>query len=207
MENYKTLISVIATIVGIISYIPYITGTIKGKLKPSAVTWSVWGLLSGVAFIGQLSGGGGAGTAATAISGIASISIAVIALRDRESRKFNILDQLCLAASIASIVLWPLAHNPLLSIEIITAVTLVGYIPTYTKSFRHPEQENISLYLIGVVKFSLASVALSAYTTTTLLYPIAVVVSNISLITLLLARRMVQNSQVQLNRRVPENAF
>jgi hypothetical protein len=189
MENYKLIISLIATTIGIASYVPYWTGTVKGTVKPSAATWMVWAILTVIAFAGQLSGGGGIGTLTIGTSALASFVVVALALRDKKSRKFTRLDWSCLAAALLAICMWPIAHSALLSEVLVTGVTLVGFVPTLTKSYARPTEENVSLYLIGIIKFGLSALTLGTFSAVTLLYPIAIVVAYVVLISLLVARR------------------
>lgn len=178
-----------ATIIGLASYIPYLRGTLQGKFKPSVASWLVWGILTGIACAGQLVAGGGIGALTTGTSAVASFLVMGLALRDKSSRTFSRLDWGCLAASILAIGLWPIADDPFISVLLVSVITFVGYIPTYLKSYDRPHEENISMYLIGIIKFLLAAITLSHYSPVTLLYPAVVIGANTALITLLTARR------------------
>jgi hypothetical protein len=189
MENYKLITSLIATIIGLASYVPYVAGIIKGKVKPSAATWMTWTLLTAIAFAGQLSGGGGIGVLTIGSSALASLIVAALALRDKKSRKFTRFDRACLAAALLAIGVWPIAHSALLSEALVTGVTVVGYIPTFIKSHARPTEENVSMYLIGIIKFGLSALTLTTFSAVTLLYPIVIGAANAVLISVLLVRR------------------
>jgi hypothetical protein len=189
MENYKTIISIVATIIGLASYVPYLTGTLRGTIKPNPASWMVWGILAAVAFAGQLVSGGGIGTLITGTSAFASFFVMAFAMRGKGSRQLSQLDWTCLGASALAVAMWPIANSPLLSVALVSAVTLVGYIPTYAKSYARPHEENVSMYLVGIIKYVMAAIALSQYSAVTLLYPVVVVIANTALLTLMGLRR------------------
>jgi hypothetical protein len=51
----KQLLSTLAIAVSATSYFPYLWSIAKGRTKPHAFSWAVWGLLTGVAYLAQIS--------------------------------------------------------------------------------------------------------------------------------------------------------
>jgi hypothetical protein len=188
MDHFKLIIGVAATLLGLASYVPYLAGTIKGTLRPNATSWLVWGVLAGVAFGGQIVSGAGLGALITGTSALASFVVMGLALRHKSSRRFSRLDLSCLIAGAVALVVWPIARSPLLSVALVSSITLVGYIPTYTKSWTRPYEENISMYLLGIVKYAMSVLVLGTYSATNVLYPAVVVLANTVLISLLVMR-------------------
>lgn len=187
--DYKTVISIVATIIGLASYVPYLMDTLRNKVKPNPASWMVWGILALIAFAGQWTSGGGIGALTTGTSAIASFFVMGFAMRGKGSRNLSRLDWACLAASAIAVAMWPIANSPLLSVALASGVTLVGYIPTWVKSYARPDEENVSMYLIGIIKYVMAAIALSQYSTVTLLYPVVVALANIVLISIIAVRR------------------
>src|SRR5580698_5703228 len=57
----KEILGASAILIGCISYVPYFRTIFSGKTKPHAFSWLVWGILTAIAFGGQIVGKGGAG--------------------------------------------------------------------------------------------------------------------------------------------------
>jgi len=80
----KTALGIIATVMAFVSYIPYIRNMLSGKTKPHAFSWLVWGTLTAIAFVGQVSKGAGPGAWVTGFTACVSFFIFVTALRTGE---------------------------------------------------------------------------------------------------------------------------
>jgi len=57
----KETITFIAISLGIIAYIPYLISIFKRETKPHLLTWIIWGVLTAIAFAGQITYNGGIG--------------------------------------------------------------------------------------------------------------------------------------------------
>ena len=76
---YKELLSLIAIVLTLISFFPYIRSIHKGQTKPHVITWVIWGLLTVTVFMAQLADKGGIGAWPIGISGLITIYVAVLA--------------------------------------------------------------------------------------------------------------------------------
>ena len=63
--DYKTALTIIASGVSVVSYIPYFRDIFKRQTKPHIFSWFVWGLISIIAFFAQLAKGAGVGALVT----------------------------------------------------------------------------------------------------------------------------------------------
>jgi len=57
--DYKVILGTVAVVMALYSYVPYIKDIFAGKTKPHAFTWLIWGLLTSIAFFGQMADRGG----------------------------------------------------------------------------------------------------------------------------------------------------
>ena len=67
-----------ATLLAMVSYVPYIWLTLKGKVKPHAFSWTIWGLLTLIGFAAQWVEGAGPGSWVMGFSGVVCSFIAVL---------------------------------------------------------------------------------------------------------------------------------
>lgn len=78
--EYKIFLGYLAVVIGIVSYIPYITNIFRGKTKPHAFSWLVWAVLTGIAFAAQIVENGGAGTWVIEATALTCMVIFILAL-------------------------------------------------------------------------------------------------------------------------------
>lgn len=186
--SFKLAIAIASVVMTIAGYLFYFKDIFAGKTKPHMYTWLIWGLLTGIAFFGQLADGAGTGAWVTGVT--AAVSFLIVALSFKYGEK-NITrsDTYFLIASLASIVLWLVTNDPLLSIILITIVDFVAFVPTIRKSLIKPGEETLIHYFFAGGKFVLAIIALENYSIVTTLYPLSLVLANWLFVVLVLIRR------------------
>lgn len=184
----KLILGILAIAIGIYSYIPYFRDIVSGKTKPHAFTWFVWFLLTSIAFFAQLSDGGGAGSWVTGFTALVSLLVTVIALRVGRQNIVKI-DWLFLAGSLFSLVLWFFSKDPTWSMVLITIIDALAFLPTFRKSYTKPDEETLLTYALSAVKFAIGIAALNAFSLTTVLYPVSLVVTNGLFVMMVVIRR------------------
>ncbi len=187
-HDYHLIISVIASFIGIASLAPYFQDIFRGTTKPHVFTWFLWGILTGLACVAQVSAGGGVGAWATGIESIACFTISAFALRwgEKDIRPF---DWVAFAAAFAGIFLWYATNNPLYAVLIIMAVDIAAFAPTFRKAYGKPQEETMSAFALSAVRWALVLVALESFNLTTALYPASVALTDMAFVALLLWRR------------------
>lgn len=186
--DYRVWLGIIATLLAIVGYIPYFRDIFKGRTKPHAFTWLVWGLLTAIAFAAQLAEGGGAGAWVTGFTALISFIIFGLALTKGE-RRFVAFDWYCLAGAAVALLLWWLTESPLWSVVLVTVIDALAFLPTFRKSYHRPYEETVSTYVLSGLKFLIAIFALQAYTPATWLYPASLVLMNWLFVAMVLWRR------------------
>ena len=188
MHIYKILLGVLTVVLTVIAYIPYIRDVLKKKTKPHIFTWLIWSILTGIAFVAQVVGGGGSGAWATASVAIVDLVIFILSVSYGD-RRFSPLDWTSLVAALFAIFLWILTENPLFSVVLITGAAALGFIPTFHKSFSRPNEETLLTYTLNTFKQGLSLVALKSVTATTAVFPAALVLLNGALSLFIFVRR------------------
>ncbi len=188
MQEIKNTIGIIAVILTFVGYIPYIVDTVKGKTEPHVYSWFLWGFITLIAFFLQVSGNAGAGSLVTLAAGLICFIIFGFGMR-RGKKNITKSDTIFFALSIIAITLWLFAKQPVLSIILLAAIDILGFIPTIRKSWHKPYTETLFTYLLNTFRFALAIFALQKYTIVTSLYPITWILANGLFSILLLTRR------------------
>ena len=184
----KTALGLIATAMALVSYIPYFRNIFAGRTKPHAFSWLVWGTLTAIAFVGQVSEGAGPGAWVTGFTAFISFFIFVAALRQGE-KNIALSDWLSLAGAGIALVLWWVTSGPLLAVILITLIDALGFYPTFRKSYHKPHEETALTFAISGLKFVVAIIALENLTVVTWLYPASLVLMNGLFVAMLLVRR------------------
>lgn len=173
----KETLVVLAICIGLVGYVPYFHTIFSGKTKPHAFTWLVWGILTAIAFGGQIVGNGGAGAWVTGFTALVSFIICGLALL-KGKRDFPLADWLCLAGCLIALALWAVTSDPLLAIILITIIDTVAFAPTFRKSYAKPYSEPTFTYTLSGLKFLVGLFALHQLSLVTALYPASLVVTN-----------------------------
>lgn len=94
-----------------------------------------------------------------------------------------------LVAALAGIAAWVATGNALYAVVLACLVELAAKVPTFRKSYLRPYEESLTIWVSGMINFSLSLVALATLSWTTSLFPIVIVVTNAALVIMILLRR------------------
>lgn len=191
----KELFALIGIIFMLSSYAIYIHSIYKGETRPHPFSWFIWGMLTAIGFVAQLSDGAGVGSIITLASAIISLFIAGIGYIQREKIVISKSDKWAFALSLTAIPLWIITQTPLWSVILITLIDIAGFYPTFRKSWFAPEQESVLSFTLGGFKHFFTILALEHYSLVTALFPFSLVLSNFTLIALIYIRKR-QNQHV-----------
>jgi hypothetical protein len=186
--DLQNSIAIIAIILSFVGSGIYIRSILQGKTKPHFYTHFVWAILTFIAFFAQIHDKGGAGSWATGATAFTILITAILALK-YGTKDITRGDKVSLIAALLAIIPWLLTDTPLWSVILITVIDLLAYYPTLRKSWNRPHEEALLAYTIGTVKFFLSVISLSNFTIITTLYPVAIIIANILLISICLWRR------------------
>ena len=100
--DIKTLLGYLAVLTALVAYGFYLDSIWKGRTKPHAFSWLLWGLLTGIVFTAQVIKGGGAGAWVTGVSSVICFIIGVAALF-KDERGFSKFDWVFLSAALAAL--------------------------------------------------------------------------------------------------------
>ncbi len=186
--DYKIILSGIGIAIAVVSYVLYFIDIAKGKTKPHAFSWFVWGVLEVIGFSALLASQAGAGAWITGCSAVFTLTIAAIGLKQK-TKSYTLTDWLAFTLALLAIVLWWLTKQPAVAILLVATADTLAFIPTFRKSYSQPWQESISMYLLSAFKYCLALLSLDHYIFTTVFYQAILVCMNSAFISLLVIRR------------------
>jgi hypothetical protein len=186
--DYKSILGVLAVIIGLVGYVPYLRNIFNGKTKPHAFSWLVWGILTGIAFVAQVHSKGGAGAWVTGFTAGVCIFIFMLALW-KGAKDFPLVDWLALAGAGVASLLWLVTNGPLAAVILVTIIDALGFIPTFRKSYIRPNEETTFTYSLSGLKFVVGIIALQHYSAVNIIYPASLVITNGIFVLMVLSRR------------------
>lgn len=186
---YKEILSTIAIALTLIAFLPYIRSILQNKTKPHVFSWIIWGSTTFIVFLAQLADKGGVGAWPIGISGIISLYVATLAYIKKSDHSITKTDWLFFIVAMMSLPFWYFTSDPLWAVIILTTIDVIGFGPTIRKAFYKPREEQLTFYMIFVVRNTLAIIALEHYSLTTVLFPIATTTACLVLVIMTAYRR------------------
>ncbi|MHC1716290.1 MAG: hypothetical protein AB9915_00110 [Candidatus Dojkabacteria bacterium] len=186
----KSVVTIIAVLIALGGYIPYIKDCIKGKTKPHVVSWFIWALVSFIAFGIQFLNQGGAGSFINLFMGIICTIVFIFALRNgtKDVTKFDIISFIL---ALIAIILWLVVKQPLWSIILVIFIDIMSFLPTMVKGWKKPWSETVVTFEMSSIKNALSIYALSTYSLTNVAYPGYALIANVFFVIMLILRRKV----------------
>ncbi len=186
--HIKMALSILAGIITIISYFPYIKDIFLRKTKPHAYTWLIWGITQGTAAVAIISGGASFSSLSFIIGTILVLFVFILSLRYgfRDITKF---DKVMLFLAFLAIAFWLFLDVPYISIVLVSFIDIIGYMPTIRKTYKKPESETYSFWFAMVVVNLLILFSLQKYNILTFLYPSVLLFMNAIVLILIVTRK------------------
>jgi hypothetical protein len=185
----KDILGIVAIILAIYAFMPYIFSIHRGETKPHVFTWLIWGVATLVVYFAQAASEGGAGAWSTGISGLISLYIAYLAYRRKADCHINRTDWVFLILAFFSLPLWYITSDPLWAVILLTTADTLGFGPTYRKAYHKPYEERLDLFVIMGIRSAISIIALESYSVTTILFPAVVILQCVVFVTMVLIRR------------------
>lgn len=192
MVMIKEIVGLVAVGLVILAYVPYIRNIILKRISPHPFSWFVWSITAMSIFFIQTANGSGAGAYTTATVAVFAFLVFLFARRNRKVKP-QLVDIICLIVACIGIVIWLFIQQPVISIVVLLAVELIGFIPTFRQGWEKPHSESIGLWMTNAIRHCTGILAISSYNFITLLNPIVWAIIGIGFTITLLSRRKAKN--------------
>lgn len=179
--NIKTVSAIIAILIVIGAYIPYILEILKRRTKPHLYTWIIWFITQSTALAGLWIGNGGWGAVAL-IAGTILVFCVILLSFWYGTRNITKSDTIVLILALLAIFVWWQLDNPLMAVFMVTAIDLFGYIPSWRKSITEPWSETTFSWIAFSTSNIFTVLALTEYNLLTVTYISAITVANLILV-------------------------
>lgn len=184
----KEIFGFLATVIGMVGYVPYFYGMYRGQVKPHIFSWFIWGVIMETVCIIQWEHNSGPGAWVTGVSSIFCIIICLLGWRDGE-KNITRGDWIVLMVCQIAIPFWYVVNKPIFTMLLLTIIKLVAFYPTFRKSWSKPYEESALSYSITGSKFAVSLLAIESFTAVNWLYPAVLVAANVLLVSVIMFRR------------------
>ena len=185
----KEALGLFAIALTIYAFFPYIRSIQKGETKPHVFSWILWGTTTFIVFLAQYSDEGGAGAWPIGVSGLITLYVAGLAYVKKSDVTISKSDWIFFSIGVWSLPLWYITSDPLWAVVVLTFIDLVGFIPTFKKSYIRPHDEHLGFYVLMTARNFISVLALQNYSLTTVLFPAAVGLAALLFVIMVIARR------------------
>ncbi len=164
-------LGMIAGIVAIVAFIPYIWGTLNGKTKPNKTTWITWATIDFFLLLSFYAVGAGNAIWVPIALFIGAFVTAALSLKYGEPG-WSKLDVYCLTGGILGVILWLIFSEPLVALIINLFVLLIGAIPTIKKTYIDPSGEDRLAWILFLLSSIINLFAIEQWIFAIAIYPI-----------------------------------
>jgi hypothetical protein len=186
--DYKENLGLIAVLICFYAYVLYFKSIFKGKTKPHLFSFLIWGLSSGIAFLGQITHSAGPGAWVIGFVTFCCFGVMISSIKYGE-KNITRFDWVCLITALSAIPVWILTNNALLAVIMVTFVDCVGYIPTFRKSWPKPYEEHVGAAFLSSIQYVISFLAINSYSLITCVTPVSLFLINGALGMMLVFRR------------------
>ena len=182
------LAGIIGSAVSLLAAIPYGYAIYRRTTRPHLFSWLIWSVVTAIAAAGQFVAGAGPSAWCTAAIAVTCF-LTLVASIFRGERSWAKSDWFFLSIALSAIPIWVLTKDPTISVCLVTLIELAGLGPTVRKTIRDPWSENLTYFLLCVLKYSLAVLALKTWSVAVAFYPTVNIVASVGVCILMIVRR------------------
>lgn len=198
MAYIPTLFGLLAGLLTMVAYGPYLLSTIKGKTKPNRATWWIL-VVVGVMLASSYYALGAHSTLWVPLSYIIGpLVIASLSIKFGEGG-LSKLDIICLIGAFSGFILWWIFANPLIALIINLIIDFLGLIPTIKKSYLRPHTEDEISWVLWFAGSFLNLMAMDIWSVSLFIYPIYMVIGN-GLIALLVCQKYIRINYLKIKK-------
>ena len=165
------LCGLIAGLLSLYGYIPYIYDTLRGRCRPQRSSWLIWSVPSCVFFYTHVTEGAGASLFFAAVQCVCTVIVFLTSLRWGMGSFLRAPDVCAIGVACIGLALWYWTHDPLIALGLSILVGMSGGVMTVIKAYKRPHTESFGPWVIAAVASTLSLVAVGEMNWVLLAYP------------------------------------
>jgi hypothetical protein len=184
----REILSIIAGLIMLYSFVPYAKDILAGKVKPARSTRLMMVLLILVSLLQQHTLGSGWLLAITIGDGIGAVAILLLAIKHGLGGLRH-LDMICYALLLIDVIVWVSTRNALLALYFSIVADVIAMTPVFIKTWRQPWTETPMFFALGVIAPLLNIVGAGHYVYAVILFPSYIALTNLLEVGLIVYRQ------------------
>lgn len=190
--DWRLILIILSGIMAAVSTLPYLIDVVKYKTKPRIASWITWDVMKAIAIVAAFAEHEYITATLLSISLMGTLSIVIFGW-EYGDRKIESIDIFCLVGAATGIILWSVFNSPAIAVLAVIAIDSIGGIPTILHSWKNPHEETWVTYLLSFFAALLILLTVTDWRVTAFAYPMYLVVMDMTLVLVILLRRLVTN--------------
>lgn len=189
----KTAFIFLSSLLALISPLIYAKAILKGQAKPHRTTRFVLLLITSLATASLFAQHD---TVAVWLAGVSALqAVLLFGLSIKHGMGgWAKTDIVCLVVALVGIVLWQTTKEPSLALYASIAADFTGMVPAIIKTFKYPQTEIWSFFLLDVFAAIFSLLALKSWVVQEFSYPLYIMVINSIMVLLIIRPKLAQKS-------------
>ena len=181
-------VGLLAGLLSLAAFVPYIIAIVKGATKPNRATWWIW-TTNGLILLASYYASGAESTVWVAVGYfVGSLLTAVLALRYGEGG-WSSFDRSCLLGAGSGLLFWWMFNSSIVALVTTLSVDFAGALPTIRKAYRAPETEDRVAWGLFIFGNTVNLLAVEAWSFGIAVYPVYMFLASGTIAALVLRPR------------------
>ena len=178
----KAALGVLALVLNIVGYVPYIRDILKGIVRPQRITWGIWTILTSVTAVNQIANGGGFSSLFFVSTTLLVTTTFVLSIKHGVGGATR-LDRACLLLAVVLFGYWALAIDTYASTFVAVIIDIVAFTPTLIKTYKMPQTETYPQWALAGIGGVLTLMAVPKLELVLIIYPLYIAIANLLIVT------------------------
>jgi hypothetical protein len=175
-------LGLLAGIVGIVGYIPYVRDILKGTTRPDRASWLIWLLEYAALFVAQLRAGGRESLWLIGLQLLGVVCICILSYSHGVGG-FDRYNKLILVTVCAVLAAWYFTSSDSLTILLLLTVEMSGVVLTARKVYMQPGSETLTMWVLVAVAGAIGIAAVGIDAAIILyVYPVALIIMGLGVV-------------------------
>src|SRR5258706_1970833 len=163
------------------SSIPYISDTLRLRVKPQRATFFIWSVPGAIAFFSQLAKGASNSLWLPGLETFGSLAIFVLSIKYGVGG-FNKRDYIALLIALAGLIAWYFTKEAATALYLVILVDGVGLSLELHKAYLFPETETHLAWILAAIGGFLSLLSVGSFNIILLSYPFYLMLANASVV-------------------------
>lgn len=177
----SAVLPVLAVVLAIAGYVPYITAILRGRTRPNRASWWIFAITAGTGAASSWAAGARGTIGVPVAFAVCCVVVGILAIRRGEGG-FGRLDLTCLAVAAAAMAAWWATGEPLLATAMLALADLAGTVPTIAKAWRDPAREDGRSWMVWCAANCCNLAQVRVPNLADLLYPGALTIASVAVL-------------------------